>query len=68
VLTQDGRCSACHGVPVSICKDEVQVCRGCLAVLWYLRRPAAAPKPSPKPHTPSAEAPASSSEPPPGTP
>ena len=40
-LTHDGRCSACHGVPTSICQGEVQVCRGCLAVLWHLRRPAA---------------------------
>jgi hypothetical protein len=66
-LTQDGRCSACHGVPTSICQGEVQVCRGCLAVLWHLRRPAA-PKPSPKPRAPSVEAPTSSSEPPPGNP
>jgi hypothetical protein len=43
-LTHDGRCSACHGVPTSICQGEVQVCRNCLAVLWHLRRPAAAPK------------------------
>ena len=78
-LTREGRCSACHGVPTSICQGEVQVCRGCLAVLWHLdRRPAATPKhrppaePLPKPRAPDAElveaqgaeAPASSSEPP----
>ena len=80
-LTREGRCSACHGVPTSICQGEVQVCRGCLAVLWHLdRRPAATPKhrppaePLPKPRAPDAElveaqgaaAPPSSSEPPPG--
>jgi len=41
-LTRDGVCSACGAAPVSICKGEVQVCRGCLAVLGHL----AAPKPA----------------------
>jgi len=53
-LTHDGRCSACHGVPTSICQGEVQVCRGCLAVLWHLRRPAATPKHRPPAEPPSA--------------
>jgi len=63
-LTHDGRCSACHGVPTSICQGEVQVCRGCLAVLWHLRRPAATPKhrpPARAPDAQGAEAPASRS-------
>ena len=53
-LTREGRCSACHGVPTSICQGEVQVCRGCLAVLWHLRRPAATPKHRPPAEPPSA--------------
>ena len=68
---------------MAICGDEVRICRNCLAVLWHLeRRPAATPKhrppaePLPKPRAPDAElaeaqgaeAPARSSEPPPGNP
>jgi hypothetical protein len=31
---------------MSICGDEAQICRSCLAVLWHLeRRAAATPKP-----------------------
>jgi len=57
-LTREGRCSACHGVPTSICQGEVQVCRGCLAVLWHLRPPAEPPsagRGAPKPRVPDAE-------------
>jgi hypothetical protein len=62
-LTRDGFCSVCGATPVSLCEDEVQVCRGCLAVLWNLdRRPAATPK-QPKPRAPSAEEPTSSLRP-----
>jgi hypothetical protein len=71
-LTRDGFCSVCRATPMAICKGEVQVCRGCLAVLWHLeRRPAATPKhrpPARAPDAQGAEAPASSSEPPPGNP
>jgi len=82
-LTRDGFCSVCRTAPMAICGDEVRICRNCLAVLWHLdRRPAATPKhrppaePLPKPRAPDAElveaqgaeAPASSSEPPPGNP
>jgi hypothetical protein len=52
-LTREGRCSACHGVPTSICQGEVQVCRGCLAVLWHLdRRPAVARRTPAEPREP----------------
>jgi len=58
VLTHEGLCSVCRAIPVLICKDEVQICRNCLAVLWHMRRPAATAKPRPpaesKP-TPDAE-------------
>ena len=70
-LTRDGFCSVCRATPVSICEDQVQICRSCLAVLWHLeRRPAATPKHRPPARAPDvgAEAPASSSEPPPGNP
>jgi hypothetical protein len=71
-LTRDGFCSVCRTAAMAICKGEVQVCRNCLAVLWHLeRRPAATPKhrpPARAPDAQGAEAPASSSEPPPGNP
>ena len=82
-LTRDGFCSVCRTAPMAICGDEVRICRNCLAVLWHMdRRPAATPKhrppaePLPKPRAPDAElaeaqgaeAPARSSEPPPGNP
>jgi hypothetical protein len=41
----------CRAIPMLICKDEVQVCRSCLAVLWHMRRPAA------NKHRPPARAP-----------
>jgi hypothetical protein len=45
VLTGDGLCSECRAPPMSICGDEVQICRSCLAVLWHLKpRAAATPK------------------------
>jgi len=50
-LTQEGLCSVCRAIPMLICKDEVQVCRSCLAVLWHMRRPAA------NKHRPPARAP-----------
>jgi hypothetical protein len=42
VLTREGFCSVCRAPPMSICGDEVHICRSCLAVLWHLERRATA--------------------------